>query len=113
MDFFCIVIISNLVITLLPSILFSIYKKVSLIQLYRFKKVTTKEMLLAICLFALSSVTALFLHQISIFIMEFIGKPFKMSTYPVATDLSSLFLLIFLMGVIPPVCEDLFYRVFY
>ncbi|MCM3342107.1 CPBP family intramembrane metalloprotease [Paenibacillus sp. MER TA 81-3] len=97
-------------LNVIPSIVLKSSKKLSWVSVFKFRKVTWCTMLLSILIYAVSQIVMLFIHQATEIISAALGRTYQVSIYPIATDITSLFLLIVAIGVIPPICEELLFR---
>lgn len=100
----------QMVLNVLPAVIWCRYRQISLRTLFRLHKVSTKNILLSLVIFALSQIILLFFHQITEVVSAVLGAPYETSHYPVADSLFSLCILLLGIGIIPPICEELLFR---
>ncbi|MBU5352596.1 type II CAAX prenyl endopeptidase Rce1 family protein [Paenibacillus silvae] len=104
------VMVGQIIINLLPAIMWCYYQKLSFRTVFRLHKVSLRNVLLSLVIFALSQVILLFLHQVTEVFSLFIGVSYETSSYPVANSLFSFCILLLSIGIIPPICEELLFR---
>lgn len=100
----------QIVLNVLPAVIWCRYRKISLIAVFRLHKVSFKNVILSLLIYALSQIILLFFHQITEVVSAWLGAPYQTSHYPVADSLLSLFILLLSIGIIPPICEELLFR---
>ena len=80
--------------------------------MYKLNGVNMKQLGLAILLFFLFNGILIFIHYVTNLLSNALGSKYQMSSYPFADNWAALILLILCIGIIPPICEDLFFRGF-
>lgn len=112
LEFSMYVIIAQVGINFLPSLGITIHKKQSIKKTYKLYGVTWQQFALSILLFIIVNGMLSFIHYVTQLISNAFGTSYQMSTYPVADNWVTLLLLVVCIGLIPPICEDLFFRGF-
>lgn len=102
--------VGQIILNVLPAIIWCRYQKLSIRTVFRLHKVSMKNILLSLVIFALSQVILLFFHQVTEVFSLFIGVSYETSHYPVANSLFSFCILLLSIGIIPPICEELLFR---
>ena len=102
--------IGQIILNVLPAVIWCRYRHISLRTVFRLHKVSFKNILLSIVIFALSQIILLFFHQITEVVSVLLGASYKTSQYPVADSLFSFCILLLSIGIIPPICEELLFR---
>ena len=97
-------------LNVLPAVLWCRYRKISLITVFRLHRVSFKNVMLSLLIYALCQIILLFFHQVTEFFSVWLGASYQTSHYPVADSLRSLFILLISIGIIPPICEELVFR---
>ncbi|MBD8499644.1 type II CAAX endopeptidase family protein [Paenibacillus arenosi] len=97
-------------LNVIPSTAWISSKRLSWQSVFKFRKVAWTTMVLSILIYAISQVFMLFIHQMTEIVSVALGRTYQVSVYPIASDLTSLFVLIVAIGVIPPICEELLFR---
>lgn len=108
--FFLFVVIGQIVLNLMPAVIWCRYQKISLRTAFRIHRVSYKNILLSLVIFALSQIILLFFHQITEVVSALLGVTYETSYYPVANSLFSFIILLLSIGIIPPICEELLFR---
>jgi uncharacterized protein len=112
LEFSMFVIIAQVGINFLPSLGITIYKKQSIKETYKLNGVNRQQLGLAVLLFIIVNGMLSFIHYVTQLISNVFGTSYQMSTYPIADNWGDLMLLVICIGLIPPICEDLFFRGF-
>lgn len=102
--------VGQIVLNVLPAVLWCRYQKISLRTAFRLHRVSSKNILLSLVIFALSQIILLFFHQITEVVSVLLGVTYETSYYPVANSLLSFIILLLSIGIIPPICEELLFR---
>lgn len=105
-------IISQIVIRFLPCLILCYMLRQNLGKVFKFRKVTIKQILICFGAYIASNLTIAFIHKVTCFIAEVVGKQYEMNDYLLANNYLSVFILIIAIGIIPPVFEELFFRGF-
>lgn len=104
------VLIGNVVLFLLPGVIWTRWRELSLKKTLRLHAVPWSVLGLSILLYAVSQVPMLFLHRLTEAALTLFGDTYKPSIYPIADNVGSLLLLMVCIGIIPPLCEELLFR---
>ncbi|MBD3921539.1 CPBP family intramembrane metalloprotease [Paenibacillus sp. PR3] len=104
------VLIGNVLFFLLPGVIWTRSRGVSLKQTLRLHTVPWSVVGLGLLLYAVSQVPMLFLHQLTEAALTLFGDAYKPSDYPIADNVGTLLLLLLCIGIIPPLCEELLFR---
>ncbi|WIV17332.1 type II CAAX endopeptidase family protein [Paenibacillus polygoni] len=102
--------VGQIILNVLPAVIWCRYRHISLRTVFRLHKVSLKNILLSLVIYALSQIILLFFHQITEVVSVLLGASYKTSQYPVAESLFSLCILLLSIGIIPPICEELLFR---
>lgn len=106
------VIFAQVGINFLPSFGYVVYKKQPVKKIYKLNGVSFKQLGWSLLLLIMVHGILIFIHYLTEIISNLIGYSYQMSFYPTADDWTSLIVLVLSIGIIPPVCEDLFFRGF-
>ncbi|MGE6258282.1 CPBP family glutamic-type intramembrane protease [Heyndrickxia sporothermodurans] len=112
LEFAIMVFLAQVCINFLPSLGVAVKYKQSIKEIYKLNRISLKQLGWSILLFILVQGILLFLHYIIEKASILIGNSYQMSFYPTADNWQSLIVLIVFIGIIPPICEDLFFRGF-
>lgn len=104
------VLIGNVLLFLLPGVIWTRWRWLSLKQTLRLHAVPWSVLGLGVLLYAVSQVPMLFLHRLTEAALTLFGDAYKPSDYPIADNAGSLLLLLLCIGIIPPLCEELLFR---
>ncbi|WP_458123232.1 CPBP family glutamic-type intramembrane protease [Paenibacillus sp. Z3-2] len=102
--------VGQIVLNVLPAIIWCRYQKLNFRKVFRLHKVSLKNIVLSLVIFALSQIILLFFHQVTQVFSLFLGGSYETSHYPVANSLFSFGILLLSIGIIPPICEELLFR---
>ncbi|WP_454191166.1 CPBP family glutamic-type intramembrane protease [Paenibacillus sp. Marseille-Q7038] len=102
--------VGQIVLNVLPAVIWCRYRNISLRTVFRLHKVSLKNILLSLVIFALSQIILLFFHQVTELVSVLLGASYETSHYPVADSFSSFCILLLSIGIIPPICEELLFR---
>lgn len=105
-------IISQIGVRFLPCLFVCYLLKVNMKSVFKFNKITLKQFLMCLGIYISSILTVSFVHNITSYFAEFLGKSYEMNNYFIANDFSSVVILIIAIGVIPPLFEEIFFRGF-
>jgi|GEM_PF-2523283 Predicted metal-dependent membrane protease len=108
--FFIQVLIGNVLLFLLPGVIWTRSRGLSLKRTLRLHAVPWSVLGLGLLLYAVSQVPMLFLHQVTEAALTLFGDAYQPSDYPIADHAGSLLLLLLCIGIIPPLCEELLFR---
>ncbi|KQY83363.1 hypothetical protein ASD24_13905 [Paenibacillus sp. Root52] len=110
MLFLAYVAVGQIVLNVIPAVIWCRYRKISLRTAFRLHKVSLRNIILSLLIFALSQIILLFFHQITEVVSQWLGVSYATSHYPIADSLFSLGILLLSIGIIPPICEELLFR---
>ncbi|ANE45838.1 hypothetical protein SY83_05445 [Paenibacillus swuensis] len=108
--FLCYAAIGQIVLNALPALIWSNVRGYAIHTTFKLRSVSAKTWVYCVLFYVISQIPLLFIHQITETIAHFVGYQYEVSVYPIATDLSSFFLLLIFIGIIPPLCEELLFR---
>lgn len=107
------IVLTELVIVLLPAVIFSsIYKTGSIIDFLRLRLVSPKVFISAFAITLLTYPLAVFGNSLAIFILSLFGNV-ELPEVPIASNLNEFILYIVLIGVLPGFCEEVLFRGFF
>ncbi|GMK41192.1 hypothetical protein PCCS19_42480 [Paenibacillus sp. CCS19] len=104
------VLIGNVLLFLLPGVIWTRWSGLSLKRTLRLHAVPWSILGLGVLLYAVSQVPMLFLHRLTEAALTLFGDAYKPSDYPISDNVGSLLLLLLCIGIIPPLCEELLFR---
>ncbi|MDQ0170177.1 membrane protease YdiL (CAAX protease family) [Paenibacillus tundrae] len=110
MLFLAYVAVGQIVLNVLPAVIWCRTRKISFRTAFKLHKVSLRNIILSLLIFALSQVILLFFHQITEVVVQWFGVSYATSYYPIADSLFSLGILLLSIGIIPPICEELLFR---
>lgn len=108
-NFYLIVAFNQLFIILLPALIFIYREKQNTIGFFKIKSISISEALIIILMAIASSFIAAALNSIVIYFMEKIG-PVEIDTIPIAKNPKEFWLQIFVIALLPAVCEEFLFR---
>lgn len=100
---------NQIFIIFLPAAFFAYREKLKPVPFFRIKKISIPEGLLIVFMALTASYIASVLNAYVVFLLERAG-PVKMDDIPVPQSISELWIQIFVIAVLPAVCEELFFR---
>ncbi|WP_164848684.1 CPBP family intramembrane glutamic endopeptidase [Paenibacillus sp. DCT19] len=110
MLFLAYVAIGQIVLNVMPAVIWCRYRNISLRTAFKLHKVSLRNVILSMLIFALSQMILLFFHQLTEVVSQWLGVSYGTSYYPIADSLFSLGILLISIGIIPPICEELLFR---
>ena len=96
----------------IPLLIYLVSKKVNLKKVFRFNKISLKQLALCFVLFLCSEFVSMFIQNTVMLILKFFNMTYKAQAIPDPHNGKELLILIILVAVIPAFCEDCFFRGF-
>lgn len=107
------IVLTELVIVLLPAVIFSsIYKTGSILEFLRLRPVSPKVFVSAFAITLLTYPLAVFGNSLVIFILGLFGNV-ELPEMPIASSFGEFMLYIVLIGILPGFCEEVLFRGFF
>ncbi len=106
------IILSQIFIILIPPLILIGYYKFDLKQTLRLHKVSFKNIVFSLSILIFSYPIIIFINSLLIFVTKQSLDEFQANNIPVAQTLPQLLLFIFIIGVMPGVCEEVLMRGF-
>lgn len=108
-NFYLIIAFTQLFIILLPALVFTHRENLKPVDFFKVKSISVPETLLIVLMAFTSSFIASALNSIVIYLMERIG-PVGMDTIPAAKSPREFWLQVFVIAMLPAICEEFFFR---
>lgn len=103
------VILTELLFILIPSIIYAVSKKLDFKAVFRIRRPGLKPLLLILVISLPAYMVANMLNSFVIYLLQFLGNV-PQSNFPVPKNLPELLTGIFIIGVLPGICEEVLNR---